>query len=102
MEILVNQHKAIFMPDGKVLTIGGSRPGRTLPNVLIFDPATNAWTPALDLTQARVGHTATLLENGVIVVLGGETGGLVGGGGVLSNAEMYDTASGSWLQQAPQ
>ena len=43
------------------------------------------------LNTARNFHTATLLPNGKLLVAGG-----VGTSGVLTSAELYDPASGSW------
>src|SRR6266550_2999128 len=43
------------------------------------------------LNIARESHTATLLPNGKVLVAGGRTGA-----GVLSSAELYDPASGTW------
>lgn len=40
---------------------------------------------------ARGGHTATLLENGQVLVAGGE-----GSAGVLGSAELYNPATGAW------
>jgi hypothetical protein len=37
------------------------------------------------LTQARVGHTATLLPSGKVLIAGGE-----GPAGLLNNAELFD------------
>jgi hypothetical protein len=43
------------------------------------------------LNIGRVLHTATLLPNGKVLVAGGDNGG-----GILSSAELYDPASGTW------
>ena len=48
--------------------------------------------PRASLTTARGFHTATLLPNGKVLVAGGQsTGGLL-----LTSAELYDPASGTW------
>ena len=44
------------------------------------------------LGTARSSHTATLLPSGKVLVAGGETDG----GDVLSSAELYDPAAGTW------
>ena len=47
--------------------------------------------PRAASTPARYAHTATLLPNGKVLVAGGYNGGAV-----LSSAELYDPASGTW------
>src|SRR5437868_7051110 len=43
------------------------------------------------LATARNGHTATLLPNGKVLVAGGQNGN-----SILTSAELYDPASGTW------
>jgi hypothetical protein len=43
------------------------------------------------MTTAHSGHTATLLPNGTILVVGG-----FGGATNLANAEIYDPISNTW------
>ena len=47
--------------------------------------------PTGSLNTPRVGHTATLLPNGKVLVAAGYNGT-----GFLSSAELYDPASGTW------
>src|SRR5687767_10608314 len=49
-----------------------------------------AWTTAGALTQARYIHTATLLANGKVLVVGGYNNG------ALASAELYDPATDVW------
>ena len=49
------------------------------------------WTVTADMIDARSGHTATLLPDGMVLVVGGS-----GPNGALASAELYDPASGSW------
>ncbi|WP_437678241.1 Kelch repeat-containing protein [Sorangium sp. So ce131] len=61
---------------------------------LLIDPA---WVAALPMNQAREGHTATLLQDGRVLVAGG-TGASFR---VLSSAELFQPATGTWLLTAP-
>ena len=40
----------------------------------IYDPASDTWSPAGRLSEARSEHTATLLPDGRVVVAGGIRG----------------------------
>jgi N-acetylneuraminic acid mutarotase len=84
----------------KVLVVGGFGGATNTQNPLplntaeLYDPATGVWTPAANLNIARANHTATLLSNGMVLVVGGETLSSV----VLSSAELYDPANNTWTQ----
>ena len=56
------------------------------------------WMPTGKLNEARSGHTATLLPNGQVLVVGGESNVLDGNGYSthLDSAELYDPISGKW------
>ena len=49
------------------------------------------WTATSSLNIGRWAHTATLLQNGMVLVAGG-----TGGVGANTSAELYDPASGTW------
>lgn len=51
-----------------------------------------SWSYTGSLNTARVGHTATLLPNGMVLVAGGYNSS----GTVLDTAELYDAATGTW------
>ena len=51
------------------------------------------WTETSDLITARGNHTATLLPNGLVLVVGGVDSS---GSHSLKRAELYDPASGTW------
>ena len=53
-----------------------------------------AWTSTGAMFEARAHHSATLLPDGTVLVVGGGTRG--GGKFQLASAELYDPASGSW------
>ena len=58
----------------------------------LYDPASRTWTATGSLNTARCCHTATLLQNGMVLVAGGfDSNGLS-----FASAELYDPASGTW------
>ena len=66
-----------LLPDGRVLAAGGYDPGGSFNQQVehttteIFDPATGEWSPGPDLAEPRWRHSATLLPDGRIILLGG-------------------------------
>ena len=72
--------------------------------VEIYDPASNSWGQAAPLAQARYDHTATLLPDGRVLVVGGAV--LWGTnwndpGAILSSVEIYDPAGDTWSPLPP-
>ena len=61
--------------------------------ILVAAPtmAESAWRPGASMNHARAGHTATLLPDGRVLVVGGQ-----GDVTTLATAEVYDPASGTW------
>ncbi len=85
-------HTATTLAGGKVLVAGGS-PVEGLPHITnsaeLYDPATGTWSNIATLNVARYSHTATLLPNGKVLVVGGsrcDSNGCF----TLNNAELYD------------
>jgi Galactose oxidase, central domain/Kelch motif len=83
-------HTATSLPDGRILVAGGFENGSSLASTEVFDPTTEAFTPATNMTVTRAGHTATLLSNGKVLIAGGYNGSY------LANAELYDPATNSF------
>jgi hypothetical protein len=93
-------HESSLLPDGSVLITGGDGfycPAdpfnyTTLASAEIYQPSTKAFTTAGYMTMARQGHTATLLNDGRVLIAGGfnqhgpSTGIVVD---VLASAELY-------------
>jgi hypothetical protein len=88
-------HTATLLGNGKVLVAGGSNDNDTLSYRLasaeLYDPVTGAWAATPEMTEARSWHTATLLNDGRVLVIGGS-----GDEGAARSAELYDPRSGSW------
>jgi hypothetical protein len=57
----------------------------------LYDPATGTWSTTGSLNTERIGHTATVLPDGKVLVAGG-----VNLFGYLASAELYDPATGTW------
>ncbi|KFE65314.1 Kelch repeat-containing protein [Hyalangium minutum] len=90
-------HKATLLPNGKVLVTGGSLSGNMNASDAaadVYDPATGTWSATASMTSPRIGHTATLLTNGKVLVTGGY------GGTYFATAEVYDPAAGTWSATA--
>jgi hypothetical protein len=59
------------LKDGRTLIAGGSVDGTPTDSVVVFDPNTGSFSLAGHLLLARVGHTATLLDDGRVLIAGG-------------------------------
>jgi hypothetical protein len=80
---------ATLLADGRVLVAGGfgAEPGQPNDSAEIYDPATDTWKGAGVMSAPRAdGHTATLLPNGTVLIVGGPAG--------LS--EVFAAAAASW------
>lgn len=92
-------HTATLLPDGRVLLVGGSgTAGPPLDSAELFDPATGTFATLAaahpsqgHLATARVGHAATLLPDGTVLVLGGTGKGTTS----LASGELIEPASGT-------
>ena len=62
----------------------------------LFDPATGQWTAAAAMGVVRTEHTATLLNDGRVLVVGGSNGT-----STHASAEVYDAVANSWLPAVP-
>ena len=92
-------HSAALLTDGRLLVAGGSRASNIISNCLrsaeIYDPNTNVWTNTGSMNVPRCNPIMAMLPDGKVLVSGGRDGsGVVNG--YLSNAEIYDAATGLW------
>ncbi|CAF2984215.1 unnamed protein product [Rotaria sp. Silwood2] len=92
-------HTASILSNGKILITGGviCCEGSNMPlnTAEIYDPSTGSWTMTSNMTIARYWHTASILANGKVLVVGGVS--YSGNNSVLLNsAELYDPSTGSW------
>ena len=84
--------------NGKVLIAGGGDQSAEL-----YDPATNTFTATGNMSTPRQRHTATLLNDGTVLITGGYNFSGAGGSTVyLTSAELYHPNSGTFeLLTAP-
>ncbi len=68
-------HSLTLLPDGRVLAAGGAHPLNIhqgdYTSTVIFDPSTNSWSPGPELSEPRSHHSATLLPDGRVLLVGG-------------------------------
>ena len=94
-------HTATLLPDGRVLVVGGFGAGgfglTAGTPAEIFNPATGSWTltAPLPLNEGRAHHTATLLRDGRVLVVGGEVG-FAGSGTLRRSAWIFNPATEAW------
>jgi len=69
----LSSEAATLMPNGTVLVTGGSTDmGFATTGAEVFDPATNLWHPSTwPIATGRYDHTATLLTDGRVLLVGG-------------------------------
>lgn len=95
-------HTATTLPDGTVIAIGGWDGADDAPlaaAVEAYDPATGTWHAAGSLAAGRWLHTATLLSDGTVLLVGGIGGQLDAAG--PAPVERYDPPSGLARPTAP-
>jgi hypothetical protein len=80
------QQTATLLADGRVLIAGGywsdGQKWRVLSSTEMYDPATGNFSPIGSMGTPREGHTATLLNDGRVLIAGGADIGNRGGVGV--------------------
>ena len=69
---------------------------REIASIEIFDPSTQSWSSGAKPANTRTGHSATVLSDGRILVLGGITGW-----SRVTKAEIYDPRDGGWSDPIP-
>jgi hypothetical protein len=97
-----HSHTATLLPDGRVLVVAGAGGVNASYQATaeLYDPVSGSWTAAGVLADAPPGtlteHTATLLQNGTVLVAGGG----VDGWWISPAMELYDPATGQWTATA--
>lgn len=69
------EHTAVLLANGNVLVSGGNKLTLTsstpLSSAELYNPATGIWTATGSMSNARSGHTSTVLTNGYVLDCGG-------------------------------
>lgn len=86
----------VRLADGRVLGIGDSWPDRK--QQALWDPATGHFSPAGLLVGKRVQPIGVLLQDGRVLILGGD---LTEEKTTYSTAEIYDPATGTFTAAGP-
>ena len=100
MAIARTDHTATLLPNGEVLVAGGISNGSSpwsnscTASAELYNPSTGQWTSTGSMTKPRDSHTATLLNDGSVLV----AGGLCSGGFTYPDdtAELYSPSTGTW------
>ena len=89
---------ATLLSSGKVLLAGGGSASGCdascyLASAEVYDPSSGAFTSAGSMTTPRAGANAILLQNGDVLIVGGND---VSGGRHIASAELYHPATGTF------
>ena len=87
---------ATLLNNGQVLVVGGTYRGTFvqygLTSAELYNPASGTFSTTGSLNTGRYGHSATLLNNGKVLIAGGTNSTT----GALSSAELYDPVAGTF------
>jgi hypothetical protein len=90
---------ATVLSDGEVLIVGGVYKGTFiqfgLTSAEIYNPASGAFRTTGSLNVGRYNHTATLLNNGKVLIAGGMNSNTS-----LASTELYDPVAGTFTPSA--
>jgi N-acetylneuraminic acid mutarotase len=102
MNVARSSQTATLLPNGQVLVIGGlEMPGCCTEGTRtaeLYDPATNAWTVTPPPPELQEAATATLLQNGEVLVTG--TFGPDDDDKAVAGAVLYDPSTNTWAAAA--
>jgi len=90
-------HTATLLSDGTVLVVGGQNVDSTssqrafLNTAEIYSTTAGTFTATGTMTSPRIGHTATLLQGGKVLIAGG-----FDGTNYLKTAEVFDPSTGKF------
>ena len=95
-------HSATLLSDGRVLIVGGEDDGGDdgldhYASAEVWDPDTDTFSPTGSLADGRAYHSATLLPDGRVLVVGGEDAGYGEfAEDYVTSAEVWDPSTGGF------
>jgi WD40 repeat protein len=95
-------HYGVGLYTGKILVTGGrpSASANVLNSAELYNPVSGTFTSTGDMLRYRRLHKATPLPNGKVLITGGLGGTSNTANLVLTTAELYDPATGTFTQTA--
>ena len=83
-----------MLSNGEVLVAVGQNPSASaISSAELYNPSANTWTYTGGLNTARANAMTVLLDNGEVLVAGGQSSNT---GGYLSSAEIYNPSTSTW------
>ena len=83
-------HSSTLLADGRVLVAGDGGPvnpwSLSGQHAEIYDPVANVWVDAADMPSPSLGHAATLLDDGRVLLVGGPE----------KRTRIYDPSTNAW------
>ena len=88
-------HTSTLLKDGRVLVTGGRTSNsnwNALADAEIYNPNTNQWATMPPMSHKRFGHTANLLGNGCVLIIGGS----YDNADATFSVELFDPSTEQW------
>src|SRR5581483_10452564 len=94
----VDEPQAIVLPTGSVFVFGSFGINQGIAPVQVYDPVADKWSIVARSQAGRLRNTTTLLANGKVLVVGGQS--TQSFSTFLASAEIYDPATDKWSPTA--